>query len=46
MVEYIREVKITVYVDTNKSTYQKTFNSIEEAVEYLNDIEEKVENGF
>lgn len=38
MVERIHEVKITVMVDTNKTTYEKEFRDIEEAQEYLAQI--------
>lgn len=38
--EYIREVKIKIYIDTNKTTYEKEFNSIEEAEIYLKSISE------
>jgi hypothetical protein len=34
-VEHVREVKITVYVDTNKTTYEECFDTIEEARTYL-----------
>ncbi len=35
MVERIREIKITVRVDTNQNTYEKVFDRISEAEEYL-----------
>ena len=35
MVERVREVKITVYVDTNKDTYEAVFDDVEEARDYL-----------
>lgn len=35
MVERVREVKITVYVDTNKDTYEAVFDDLEEARDYL-----------
>jgi hypothetical protein len=38
MGEYIRAVKITIYVDTNKATYEKEFDDITEASEYLEEI--------
>lgn len=41
MVERMREVKITVMIDTNKATYEKEFDSIEEAKEYLESILEE-----
>lgn len=42
MVEYIRNIKITVYVDTNKATYEKEFTDIDEAKEYLENILENI----
>lgn len=36
--EEVREVKITVYIDTNKNTYERTFTSIEEAQEWLEEF--------
>jgi len=33
--EEIREVKITIYIDTNKTTYEETFEDIDDATEYL-----------
>lgn len=36
--EYIREVKITVCIDTNKQTYIKSFDDIDEAIEYYKEI--------
>lgn len=36
--ERVREVKISVYVDTNKSTYEKEFDTIEEARTYLKEL--------
>lgn len=35
MVESLRSVTVTVEVDTNKGTYRETFDSIEEAREWL-----------
>lgn len=40
--EYIREVKITINIDTNKATYNKTFDNITDAVEYLTEIMENI----
>lgn len=40
--EHIREVKIKIYVDTNKATYDKTFDNIKEAAQYLVDIMENI----
>ena len=37
MVEEIREVKITVYVNTNKATYEETFEDMDDAVEFFED---------
>ncbi len=34
MAEHIRDVKITVYIDTNKATYTEEFESMNSAVEY------------
>jgi len=36
--EQIRQVKITVCVDTNKTTYQAEFESIEAARAYLRGV--------
>jgi hypothetical protein len=33
--EEIREIKITVYVDTNKTSYVEEFKDIDDALEYL-----------
>jgi len=38
MMEEIREVKITIYIDTNKTTYEETFSDLENATEYLERI--------
>ena len=38
MVERLREVKITIYVDTNKATYEEVFDDLEEARDYLNGL--------
>ena len=38
MATEIREVKITVYVDTNHATHGKAFDNIEDAKEYLEDL--------
>ena len=38
MVERVREVKITIYVDTNKATYEEVFDDLEEAQDYLNGL--------
>lgn len=35
MVERVREVNITIYVDTNKVTYEAVFDDVEEARDYL-----------
>ncbi len=43
--EEIREVKITIYVNTNKMTYEKGFSDIEEATEYLEEIYEAIYGG-
>ncbi len=40
--EYVREVRITIYIDTNKGTYQRDFKDIDEAVEYLNNTLESI----
>ena len=36
--EEIREVRITIYVDTDKATYEQTFRDIDNAAEYLKRI--------
>lgn len=47
MVTYLREVKISVYIDTNKATHEKIFeleageeiaDLVERAREYLEDL--------
>jgi rhamnose utilization protein RhaD (predicted bifunctional aldolase and dehydrogenase) len=37
--EYIKDAKIKVYIDTNKSTYEKNFGDVDEAEAYLNSLE-------
>lgn len=34
--ESLRELKITIYIDTNKATYTESFGSMEDAIEYYN----------
>jgi rhamnose utilization protein RhaD (predicted bifunctional aldolase and dehydrogenase) len=41
--ERLREIKITVFVETNKETYEKTFENIEDAKEYLEMVLEDVD---
>jgi hypothetical protein len=41
--ERLREIKITVYVDTNEKTYERTFENIEDAKEYLEMVLEDVD---
>lgn len=36
--EVVREVKITIYVNTNKTTYVEEFDDLEKAKEYLEGI--------
>lgn len=40
MVECLREIKIKIYIDTNKATYEKEFDNIDEAIEYYNEVME------
>lgn len=40
--EYIREVKIKIEVDTNKSTYSEEFTDIDDATKYLNNLLERI----
>lgn len=41
--ERLREIKITVFVETNKETYEKTFENIGDAQEYLEIVLEDVD---
>jgi rhamnose utilization protein RhaD (predicted bifunctional aldolase and dehydrogenase) len=41
--ERLRKIKITVYVDTNKETYERMFENIEDAKEYLEMVLEDVD---
>ena len=41
--EYIRAVKITIYIDTNKTTYEKSFEDIDKAKEYCDSIVENIQ---
>ena len=44
--EEIREIKITIYVRTNKTTYEKTFEDIQDvddAFEYFWDIMDELD---
>jgi hypothetical protein len=43
MVNVLREVIITIHVETNKTTYKKDFDNIDEAKEYLEDILENLD---
>jgi len=45
MVTEIREVKITVYVDTNHATHTEEFSDIDEAKEYLEELLEALRDG-
>ena len=38
MVEEVREIKITVYINTNKTTYVETFSNLCDAIEYFEAI--------
>lgn len=40
--EEIRYTKITVHVETNKSSYEEEFDDIEEAVAYLDRVRESI----
>lgn len=35
MVESVREIVVTIMIDTNKRTIRKEFNSLEEAKEWI-----------
>lgn len=38
MVEYIRDVSVSVTIDTNKQTYASTFTSLPEALAWLDEV--------
>jgi hypothetical protein len=38
--EHVRTIKITVEVDTNKETYRKEFDTMEEAQEWFDELME------
>lgn len=40
--EHIRQVKIIVYVDTNKRTVEEDFGDIDEAKEFLDELLESI----
>lgn len=38
MVEYIRDVSVSVSIDTNKQTYESTFTSLPKALAWLDEV--------
>lgn len=44
--EYIREFKIILYIDTNKQTIKKEFKTPKELIEYLENLEEELGFSF
>lgn len=45
MAERLREIKISVEIDTNKWTYREEFTSLEAAVNFYNQTMYEVTNG-
>ena len=38
MVEYLRELSVKVYMDTNKRTEEATFEDLDEALGFIRDL--------